>query len=207
MALERGGHRPGQLVGPLELVLAQIDHGEHGLVGEQEEALAAHARSSASSPARYSGTPADRCFDGDSPWRRPRPPGSCPTWPPGAACRAGSRPWPCRPGPTRARAWPGRRRGLVSPGTSGSSKARSTTHRASTSRMPARNRFPSPSPVDDPETSPAMSTTSMPARTTLRLAAHLGQGVEAGVGERRRRHGRLGGGERDGSATGALALR
>ncbi len=59
--------------------------------------------------------------------------------------------------------------GFVSPGTSGSSKARRTTHSASTSRIPARKRFPRPSPVDDPGTSPAMSTTSMPARTTLRL--------------------------------------
>ena len=63
-----------------------------------------------------------------------------------------------------------RRRGSVSPGTSGSSKARSTRHRASTSRIPARNRLPSPSPVDEPGTSPAMSTTSMPARTTFWLA-------------------------------------
>ena len=78
--------------------------------------------------------------------------------------------------------------GLVSPGTSGSSKARSTTHRASTSRMPARKRLPSPSPVDEPATSPAMSTTSMPARTTLRLALIVRQGVEAGVGQRRGGH-------------------
>ena len=44
--------------------------------------------------------------------------------------------------------------------TSGSSKQRSTCAMASTSRMLARNWFPSPSPLEAPATRPAMSTNS-----------------------------------------------
>ncbi len=60
--------------------------------------------------------------------------------------------------------------GSVSPGASSLSKARSTRHSASTSRIPARKRLPSPSPVEAPGTRPAMSTTSIPAWTTFLLA-------------------------------------
>ena len=50
---------------------------------------------------------------------------------------------------------------------------------ASASRIPARNRLPRPSPVEEPATRPAMSTSSTPAWTTLRDALIFGQGVQA----------------------------
>src|SRR5579859_7711954 len=59
--------------------------------------------------------------------------------------------------------------GLVPPTTLSSVNARSTKQTASASRIPARNRLPSPSPDAEPATSPAMSTISTVAWTTLRL--------------------------------------
>ena len=50
--------------------------------------------------------------------------------------------------------------------TSPDSKQRTTWAMARVSRMPARNRFPRPSPFDAPATSPAMSTNSIAAGTT-----------------------------------------
>ena len=95
--------------------------------------------------------------------------------------------------------------GFVSPGTSGSSKARKTRHSASTSRIPARKRFPRPSPVDDPGTRPAMSTTSMPARTTLRLALIWARASRRASGSGAAATVRLGGGERMGGHGAACA--
>ena len=181
-AADRGGER----IGLLELVLTDVHHRQHGLVGEEE-----HAAEPGALLGVEGGAVQTACRRTATrrrpPWPRPRLPGSCRHGPLCGACRSGPRSCPRRPAPARARARPATRRGPSRPARPESAKARRTRHRASTSRMPARKRLPRPSPVDDPGTSPAMSTTSITGAHHLAARAHLRQGVEPAVGQGRRR--------------------
>ena len=95
---------------PIEVVLAQVDHGEHGLGRQQEvgpqqrPVLGGRARRG-----RAGWRPAGARRP--APARRPRRPATCRPWPPCGACRAVTRRWRRRPAPARARASSGRRAG------------------------------------------------------------------------------------------------
>ena len=153
----------------VHLVLAQVDDGQHRLVGEQEEGLS-RARSSAAERRPVDRDAASPGPPGPAPGPPPRRPATCPAWPPCAACRSGSRPWRRPPAPAPARARPGRK----------ADRCHRPRCRPRRPAGPGRGRRPrgcrrgtgcrAPPPSTTPATSPAMSTNSTVACTTLRLA-------------------------------------
>ena len=165
----------------VELVLADVDDGQHRPVGEQEvrrQRLAVLGREAGAVERAALATARRRRPAA----RRARRRASCRAWP-GAAPGCSrfstvSRSASASSISTTRRCSIGSR----GPVTSSSSNARSTNTIASTSRMLARNLLPRPSPLLAPSTRPPMSTTCTAAWTTLFDFRHRGQPVEALVG-------------------------
>ena len=165
----------------VELVLADVDHGEHRPVGEQE------VRLERSRDVGLQAGAVERAALGER--RRTRP--GAPRSRRRATCRAspGAGSWCSRfstvSRSARASSISTTRRcssGSDGPVTSSSSNARSTNTMASTSRMLARNLLPRPSPLLAPSTRPPMSTTWTAAWTIVFVLRHHGQPVEPVVG-------------------------
>ena len=178
---ELGGDGGLQLGDALELVLADVDDGQHRLVGEEElRAQRARGRRRRARPGRAARP---------RPARRGRPSRAATSSASDRSARAAfwrslealstvSRSASASSSSTIRRC----SSGSSGPGTSSSTNARSTNTMASTSRMPPRNRLPRPSPLLAPSTSPPMSTTCTAACTTFFDLRHRRQGVEAVVG-------------------------